>query len=945
MGAATKKYHKNPRFRVCSVQPRFHNHALEGNHFMIARRRSAIILFSLLLWIVCGSLAALSAVETGSIAGLVKDATGEGLARARVSLLSGERTAVAGAFSGKDGRFSFEKVPAGRYVIAVSLPGFNDRRQPIAVESGAAARIEVTLELTPVEAEVTVTSTAGAIRDLETLTQPVNVIESGAILERAKAVVAQVALEEPGVQLLRTSSSIAGIYIRGLTGNKVNTYVDGVRYSTSAVRGGITTFMDLVDPANLQFVEILRGPNSAQYGSDALGGSIQFLTRVPAVSSGPGRFWGRLGGQFNTADSSYGGSFTAQYSASKFGLLVSSSARRINLIRAGQGLDSHAAVTRFFGLSSDKLMSGRLPDTDFTQYGGMLKFNWAPSASDQVLISYSQVRQDGGKRYDQLLGGDGNLVADLKGLRGDFFYLKYNRANLGPFDQITAVYSYNVQREERINQGGNGNPTATVTHEPERTAAHGFQLKATKLWGKSQELLFGFDYYPEHVEAPSTGFNPVTGISSVRRGRVPDGSIYRSLGLYVQDAVVIIPGKLRFVGGLRYGASRYESKASDSPLVNGKPLWPDDQLSVSNVTFRAGLVGTLGKRWSLSANVSRGFRAPHITDLGTVGLTGSGFQVSADAVQGMGALVGNSAAGTATSSGKAIEKLRPETSLTWETGLSYRSADFTAEASVFLNTIRDNIAYQALILPQGAVGKNLGDQTITAQTEGGVVYVPAATNPVLVRTNFGDARILGFEHSLQWRITERFSAATVLTLLRAEDIDTGLAPNIEGGTPGPDFYLKLRYSHPSGKFWLEPILHAVGKQTRLSSLDLEDRRTGATRTRSNIKNFFYNGATVRGWVGPGLDGVFGTADDILLKTGETLAQIQDRVLGVGVGSAPLFTAVPGYLTVNIRAGFKIGKQHDFIVELENLTDENYRGIAWGLDAPGRSLSISYLTGF
>ncbi|MCX6563080.1 MAG: TonB-dependent receptor [Candidatus Aminicenantes bacterium] len=912
---------------------------------MTAKRRSTIFLFTLFLWIVCGSLAAFAAAETGTITGIVRDTAGEGLARARVSLLSGERTAVAGTISGPDGRFVFDKIPAGRYVIAVTLLGFNDRRQPVAVKSGLAAQVEVTLEITPVEAEVTVTSTAGAIRDLETLTQPVNVIESSEILERSKAVVAQVALEEPGVQLLRTSPSIAGIYVRGLTGNKVNTYVDGVRYSTSSVRGGITTFMDLVDPASLQFVEILRGPNSAQYGSDALGGSIQFLTRVPAVSGGPPRFWGHIGGQFNAADTSYGANFSAQYSAAKFGLLLSSAARRINLIRPGQGLDSHAAVTRFFGLSSDKLMSDRLPDTDFTQYGGMLKFNWTPSASDQILISYSQVRQEGGKRYDQLLGGDGNLVADLKGLRGDLFYLKYNRANIGPFDQITAVYSYNAQREERINQGGNGNPAATITHEPERTVAHGFQLKATKLWGNRQELLFGFDYYPEHVEAPSTGFNPVTGISSVRRGRVPDGAMYQNLGLYVQDAIVIIPDKLRFVGGVRYGASRYESKASDSPLVNGKPLWPDDSLSVSNVTFRAGLVGTLVKGLSLSANVSRGFRAPHITDLGTVGLTGSGFQVSADAVQGLGAMVGDTAAGTAVSSGKAVEKLRPETSLTWEAGLSYRSADFTTETSVFLNTIRDNIVYQALILPSGAVGKTLGDQTITTQTEGGVVYVPASASPVLVRTNFGDARVFGIEHSLQWRITERFSAATVLTILKAEDIATGLAPNIEGGTPGTDFYLKLRYSHPSGKFWLEPILHAVGKQTRLSSLDLEDRRTGATRTRSNIKNFFYYGATARGWIGPGPDGAFGNADDILLKTGETLAQIQDRVLGVGVSSAPLFTAVPGYLTVNIRAGFKIGKRHDFIIELENLTDENYRGIAWGMDAPGRSLSISYLAGF
>jgi hemoglobin/transferrin/lactoferrin receptor protein len=883
--------------------------------------------------------------EAGSISGTVRAASGEALALARISLQSAEQTAVAGTRTDANGRFGFEKIPAGRYVLAIALPGFDERRQPVTVEPGRVAKVEILLELTPVQAEVSVTATAGAVRDARTLTQPVNVIEQTAIRERAKAIVAQVALEEPGVQLLRTSPSVAGIYIRGLTGNKVNTYVDGIRFSTASARGGITTFLDLIDPANLQFVEILRGPNSAQYGSDALGGSLQFLTQIPAVSGGPARLWGSAGGQFNSADTSYGGSVTAQYSAASFGLIVSSAARRINLLRPGQGIDSHAAVTRFLGLRSDALMSDRLPDTDFTQYGGMFKFNWTPSSSDQILISYSQVRQDGGKRTDQLLGGDGNLIADLKGLRGDLFYIKYNRANVGPFDQVTAVYSFNAQREERINQGGNGNPAATITHEPERTTVHGFQLRATKLWSRGHELLFGMDYYPESVAAPSTGVNPLTGVASVRRGRVPDGATYRSLGLYVQDAFVIVPDKLRFVGGLRYGTAHYESKASDSPLVNGKPLWPDDSMEASSVTFRAGLVGTLLPGLNLSVNVSRGFRAPHITDLGTVGLTGSGFQVSADSVQGLGAMVGNSASGTAVSSGKAVESLRPETSLTWEAGFSYRSADFATEATVFLNTIRDNIAYQALILPQGAIGQTLGDQVISTQTDTGVVYVPASSTPVLVRANFGDARITGLEHSLQWRITERFSVATVLTLLHAEDTATGLAPNIEGGTPGSDFYLKLRYSHPTGKYWLEPYLHAVGKQTRLSSLDLEDRRTGATRTRSNIKNFFYNGATARGWVGPGADGAFGTGDDILLKTGETLSQIQDRVLGVGVNSSALFTAVPGYLTINIRAGFKIGKRHDIIIELENLTDENYRGIAWGLDASGRSFSISYLAGF
>jgi hemoglobin/transferrin/lactoferrin receptor protein len=95
-------------------------------------------------------------------------------------------------------------------------------------------------------------------------------------------------------------------------------------------------------------------------------------------------------------------------------------------------------------------------------------------------------------------------------------------------------------------------------------------------------------------------------------------------------------------------------------------------------------------------------------------------------------------------------------------------------------------------------------------------------------------------------------------------------------------------------------------------------------------------------VGP--DGVAGTADDVLTVTGETLAQVQNRVLGTAV-SAPLYTTVHGYTTLSIRGGLRFGTKHELMFELENLSDANYRGIAWGLDAPGRSVSVAYTARF
>ena len=154
------------------------------------------------------------------------------------------------------------------------------------------------------------------------------VIESPAIELRAKAVVAQAVAEEPGVHLLRTSPTMAGIYVRGLTGNKVNVFVDGVRYSTGSARGGVNTFLDLVEPTSLQSIEVLRGPNSAQYGSDAIGGSVQFLSPLPSLAGGAGK---RMGGSFSAAatgaDRGLGGNLALGYGWGRFGLFTNLAGR------------------------------------------------------------------------------------------------------------------------------------------------------------------------------------------------------------------------------------------------------------------------------------------------------------------------------------------------------------------------------------------------------------------------------------------------------------------------------------------------------------------------------------------------------------------------------------------------------------------------------------------
>src|SRR6185503_12705258 len=211
---------------------------------------------------------------------------------------------------------------------------------------------------------------------------------------------------------------------------------------------------------------------------------------------------------------------------------------------------SRGAVTRFLGLPSSTVVDERLPDTAFTQYGGRLKANWAFSPTSQLALGYLRGQQDGGNRYDQLLGGDGNLVAQLKNLMMDLAYARWEKAQAGPFDSVSLGYSFGAQREERVNQGGNGNPRATVNHEPERTVVNGLQASASRTLGH-HALTLGANAYWESMTAPSFGTNPATGGTAVRRGRVPDGARYRHGGVFVQDAFEAVPGKLRLSGAVR----------------------------------------------------------------------------------------------------------------------------------------------------------------------------------------------------------------------------------------------------------------------------------------------------------------------------------------------------------------------------------------------------------
>jgi hemoglobin/transferrin/lactoferrin receptor protein len=880
------------------------------------------------------------------LTGTARDRSSAVLVGARVEVLTPQQAVVATATTDQQGKFTITGLPDGQYLVVVRYPSLADRTLTVTITGPTTAPLDVVLDVAPLGQDVTVTGSPGLLGDLATLSQPVNVITAEGVLERAKTVVAQAVEGETAVNLQRTSPGMAGVFVRGLTGNKVNVFIDGVRFSNGAQRGGVNTFLDLIDPSVVDRIEVLRGTSSAQYGSDALGGSVQFLSNVPTLSSTKQPVFGgvvTLGGE--SAHPGGVGGLSLSYAREGFGLWGSASGRKTGDYRPGGGNDSHAAVLRFLGVPSETLYPARMPDTGFHQAATQLRANWIPASDVLLTANYVHTRQNGANRWDQLLGGDGNLIAELNDLQLDLFYVRLESLRAGWFDRASLTYSFNSQREERVNQGGNGNPNATISHEPERTTVNGVQVNASRQLSARSSLLVGGDLYLEALTSDAYDQNPTTGAISVRRPRVPSGATYHQSGVFAQTNLTAVPNRLVVSGAMRVGFNEYTARAADAPVVNGKPLWPDDHLRTTSVTYRAGLTYTPAPAWALTTAIGTGYRAPHMTDLGTLGLTGSGFEVAAPDLAGRPAFVGTTADSAAKSTGRPVEQVTPETSVNVDAAVRYQTQKVRASVGAFVNSIDGNIQKVALILPPGAVGTTIGGETITAQTADGAVFVAASSNPVLVRANFDNARIWGIETNGEVTMTPRTTVGGTFTYLRATDTATGQSPNIEGGTPAPGGWVWARYMASEGRWWVQPYLMFAGEQTHLSTLDLSDRRTGASRSRTNIQNFFRNGARARGWIAPGPDGVFGNADDVLMATGETLVQIQDRVLGAGVSSAPLYTAVAGYAAFGVRVGWQFGSHGTLFVDAENLGDANYRGISWGMDAPGIGVTARYVFRF
>jgi hypothetical protein len=233
--------------------------------------------------------------EASELRGKITDSSGRPLSGARVTILTPQRGVVKTVDTATDGTFTVTSLEPGSYLVIARAQGLEEPQAAVDVAAHAPSSITLALAIAGVRETVSITASPGTALDVANATQAVNVISQADIEQRAPVVTAQAFSEETGVALQRTSPTVAGVFVRGLTGNKVNVFVDGVRYSNSAQRGGVNTFLDLIDQSYLEGIEGLRGPkapSTAATRSAAASSSFPRSRRSgPATARGSADRW------------------------------------------------------------------------------------------------------------------------------------------------------------------------------------------------------------------------------------------------------------------------------------------------------------------------------------------------------------------------------------------------------------------------------------------------------------------------------------------------------------------------------------------------------------------------------------------------------------------------------------------------------------------------------
>jgi len=624
-------------------------------------------------------------------------------------------------------------------------------------------------------AETTVTAT-GSKRDVFELATPVTVIREETIEQKSPQNAAELLREQPGVDINGVGPNQGRPVIRGQRGLRVLFLENGLRLNNPRRQTDFGEVTGLVDLNSVSTIEVVRGPASVLYGTDAIGGVLNLVSKDPSFPTNS-NFTGFVEGRYSNSGSLASGSAGLN---ARFGALT------MQLGGTKRQVDDYSVPSGTFGAirlqNSTTVLDSGVHDS--TVWGSLA---YAVSDRDKIGFRFNRYRA-GQAGFGYVPGSVYGVTEDAKIriLYPSQNFDRYMASYFGsPLQQVWAD-SANVQvyyqRNARqlandididIGPVGPGFPHSTVhadTLNYSDVKSWGFRSDAVKIFGNGRHIItYGAEGTRDHSGNTDSSLTTTT-------IRTPHGNFVSttpdtlanapnatnlSYGVFGQDEVSLT-SKLRMTAGLRYHYVKTDAIAT--------PGWNVDGLGFSDRNLVGALTTTyqVTSYMNLLASYGRGFRAPNIIERLFNGPTpeGSGYQLLNPA-------------------------LKSETSNNFDLGLKYRRWDAFMEAVAFRNDISGGII-QAYLSPSEIA--QLDPATQAAIKASGAQFTVQDRNTERLRYQ-------GVELAMGWHSQRGITLGGNYTWIDGNRIDSINPPT--GDSYSNKVYAYARYEPQTARYWLE----------------------------------------------------------------------------------------------------------------------------------------------
>jgi len=594
-----------------------------------------------------------SAQNRGAVEGQVTTPDGEPLPGVQVVDPALQR----GTTSGQDGEYRIDQLPTGTHTLEYRFVGYQTAVREVSLAAGETAEVDVVLRSRVLETDgVTVTGTARARSTLRA-PQDVDVMGPEQLQINRSAALGDLLRDNvDGVSSIKTGSQAGIPVLRGLSGTRVLLLKDGIgqQFYQYGVRHFPTT-----NASEAERIEVVRGASSILYGSDALGGAINVITK-PAPTTDPGTLdvGGTASSQYYTNNNERAGSLDLHAAQGNIGWRFGVERRIADNFHAPDAptFFRENPATGTFG---DPKYAGEVPFTNFEQWsaygqiGMQGEFGTVQLYGDYWSNAHNFVLPTGGPNDDN---PDNSPVDGLgQNLEHSNVALKGNLV-AGGF-----VIKPRLSWQRSIRQSAPGSGTVTLRTIRENGGLGGFDYAVD----------LKTDIYTARVEAAHAALGPLSGTVGVEvqhqdadtRGSVelqPSAETWNA-GVFIFEDVDLDPVTLSFGG-------RFDLRTIDA-VPNERTTDPD--ALANTYTTLSGSVGasySFGDGLAVATNLSSGFRAPTVFELYTNGVHGgvAAFQVG-------------------------DPSLDPERSYSADLSLRVRRDRVTAEVTGYVNSISNYI--------------------------------------------------------------------------------------------------------------------------------------------------------------------------------------------------------------------------------------------------------------